>query len=82
MKPPTIWISTVLYTEKSETDLIFFMLLWFPIPCNPIFDMSATMNWDIMVPQDYTFSLEEITTGKSYIKIAINMCIPAQNVKR
>ena len=33
-----------------------------------------------MIPQDNTISLEEITTGKSYVKIAINMCIPAQNV--
>ena len=64
MKLPTIWMSMVLYTEKSETDLIFSMLLWFPIPCNSIFYMSATMHWGIMVPHDFTISLEEITTGK------------------
>ena len=40
------------------------------------------MHWDIMTPQDYTISLEEITTGKSYIKIVINMCVQAQNVNR
>ena len=42
---PYHWMSMVLYTEKSEMDPIFFMLLWFPIPCNPIFYMSATMHW-------------------------------------
>ena len=71
MKPPIIWMSTILYIEKSEMDLISFTLLWFQKPCNPIFYMSATMHWDIMVPQDYTISLEVITTGKSYIKSAI-----------
>ena len=35
--------------------------------------MSATMHWDIMVPQDCTISLEEIITGKSYVKTAINI---------
>ena len=63
-------------------DIIFFKLLWFSIPCNPIFYMSATMHWDIMVLQDCTILLEEITTGKSYVKIAINMCVPPQNANR
>ena len=82
MKPPTIWMNIVLYIKKSETDLIFFMLLWFPKPCLPIFYMNATMHWDIMVPKDYTISLEEITIGKICVKIVINMCLPAQNVNR
>ena len=82
MKPTTTWMSTVSYIEKSEVDLIFFMLLWFPKTCNHIFYMSATMYWDIVVPQNYTISLEEITTGKSYVQIAINMYVPAQNVNR
>ena len=37
MRPPTIWMGMVLYTEKSETDLIFFHMIMVPIPCNPIF---------------------------------------------
>ena len=81
MRPPTIWMSTILYAEKLETNL-FFMLLLFHIPCNLIFYVSAAMNWDIMVPQDYTISLQEIITRKSYVKIVINKCAPAQNVKK
>ena len=53
MKPPTIWMSIVLYMEKSEMDLISYMLLWFPNLCQPIFYISATKHWDLMVPQDY-----------------------------
>ena len=63
-------------------DLKSFMLLWFPKPCNPIFYMSVTMHLDIMVPQVYTISLEEITIGKNYVKIAINMYVPVWNVNR
>ena len=73
---------TQYYIEKSKTNLTSFILLWFPKPCNPIFYMSATMHWYIMVPQDYTISLEEITIGKSYVKVAINMYVPVQNVNR
>ena len=40
------------------------------------------MYWDIMVPQDYTISLEEITIGKSYVKGAINKYVPVQNINR
>ena len=77
-----MWMNTVSYIEKSGKDLISFMLLWFPNPCNPIFYRSATMHLDMMATQDYIISLEEIAIGKSYIKIAINMYIPVQNVKR
>ena len=82
MRPPAIWMSKVLCTEKSEMNLIFFMRLWFLIPYNLIYYTSATMHWDIMVPQDYTISLEEIITGKSYVKIKKNVYIPVQNVSR
>ena len=70
----------VSYIEKSEMDLISFMLLWFPKPYNPTFYMSVTTCLGVMVPQDYIISFKEITIGKTYIKIAINMYIPLQNV--
>ena len=69
-------------TERSEMDLISFMPLWFLIPCNLIFCLSAIMHRDMMVPPDCTILLEETITGKSYITLVINMCIPAQNVNR
>ena len=63
-------------------DLISFMLLCFQKPCNSTFYMSATMLFNIVAPQNCIISLEEITTGKSCIKIAINMHVPVQNVNR
>ena len=77
-KTPVIWMSMELNTERSEMNLISFMLFWLQIPCNPIFYMSAIMHWDTMVPPDCTISLEEIIIGKSYV----NAYIPAQNVNR
>ena len=44
--------------------------------------MSATTHWDMMVPQDYIISLEELIIGKNDITITIIMYIPAENVNR
>ena len=58
MKPPTKWMSTVSYIEKSRDELNIFHAIMVPNMCNPIFYMSATMYCGKMVPQDYIISLE------------------------
>ena len=82
MRPPIIWMNTLLLTERSETDLISFMLLWFLIPCTLIFCISAIMGWDTMFPSVCTILLEGAITGESYINLVLNTCLHAQNVNR
>ena len=82
MRPSIIWMSMVLLTERSGTDLISFRLSWFLIPCSLIFCMSAIIHWDTMVPPDCTILLEDTITGKSYTNIVTHMYAYAQSANK
>ena len=68
-------------TEISETDLIYFMLLWFLTPrpyilyeCHKALGHNGSTRL-------YHF-IRKIVTGKIYMNIVINMCVNVQKVNK